>query len=111
MHARELREMDTHAILDLVEAKRKEMYLRRLDFAANKLEDTNELRKLRKDLARMLTILRERQLAAEFVAQAGPEAQLAEPKVEEVAKPVEEAEPVTSEVPTETESEGEADNA
>ena len=108
MHAREIRDLETNVLLDQIEAKRKEMYLRRLDFAANKLEDTNELRKLRKDLARMLTIIHERQLAAEFVAQTQPGG-----KVE--AAPVEEAVPVAEKVVDEAvkteETEGEADNA
>ena len=112
MHAREIRDLETNVILDQIEAKRKEMYLRRLDFHANKLEDTNEIRKLRKDLARMLTVLHERQLAAEVVAR--EPATKAEPapgeeKAAQEAAPVEEA--VETEQTGTEETEGEADNA
>lgn len=106
MHAREIRELETNVIMDQIEAKRKEMYLRRLDFHANKLEDTNEIRKLRKDLARMLTVLHERQLAAEFVANE-PVAEVEVTPVQETAE--QDAAPAEA-VETE-QTEGEADNA
>ena len=63
----EIREMDTQAILDGVEAKREELFKLRLAWAANRLEDPNQIHVLRKDIARMLTVARERELAAQYL--------------------------------------------
>jgi len=63
----EIREMETQAILDGVETKREELFKLRLAWAANRLEDPNQLRVLRKDIARMLTVARERELAAQYL--------------------------------------------
>src|SRR5258707_9060968 len=113
MYAKEIRDMETNVIVDQIEAKREELFRKRLDFAANKLEDSNELRKVRKDLARMLTVLRERQLAAEFVAETEPEE--AEEAVETAVPTVEPVVPAEAQQEVQqveaVKTEGEADNA
>jgi len=67
VRAAEIREMETAALLEQVEAKRAELFNLKLNWVTNKLEDPSEMRTVRKDIARMLTVLRERELAAELV--------------------------------------------
>jgi large subunit ribosomal protein L29 len=63
----DIREMETLALMELVEAKREELFKLRLEWVTGSLEDPNQVRAVRKDLARMLTIIRERELAAALV--------------------------------------------
>jgi large subunit ribosomal protein L29 len=67
MKASELREMESAALLEQIEAKRAELFNLKLQWVSNTLEDPNQMRVVRKDIARMLTLLRERELAAELV--------------------------------------------
>ncbi len=67
MKPSELRDMETQALLDLSESKREELFRLRMSWAANRLEDPNQMRIVRKDIARVLTVLRERELAAEYL--------------------------------------------
>jgi large subunit ribosomal protein L29 len=62
-----IREMETTALLELIEAKREELFKLRLEWVTGSLEDPNQVRAVRKDLARMLTVIRERELAAALV--------------------------------------------
>ncbi len=68
MRAFEIRDLDSVEIVTKLEAARKEMFNLRLSFYDGSLEDPNQISRLRKEVARMLTILRERELAAEYVA-------------------------------------------
>lgn len=68
MDVGEIRDMDDAALLDAIEDKRNELFQLRFQRAAGQLPDTNLPRFARRDLAQLLTILRERQLAAEIVA-------------------------------------------
>ena len=63
MRAAEIRDLPTSEILNKMDASRREMFNLRIAFHTNSLEDPNQIRLLRKDMARMLTILRERELA------------------------------------------------
>ncbi len=67
MKITEIRELETQALLDQIEAKREELFKLRISWRTGSLEDPNQMRAVRKDIARMLTVLRERQLAAELV--------------------------------------------
>jgi len=67
MKSAELREMETQALLDNIESKREELFRLRIAWSANRLEDPNQMRIVRKDIARMLTMLRERELAASYI--------------------------------------------
>jgi large subunit ribosomal protein L29 len=67
MKASEIRELETQALLDLVESKREELFKLRMSWAANRLENPNEMRLVRKDIARALTEIRQRELAAEYL--------------------------------------------
>ena len=67
MKASEIREKDTDQILAAIEDARKELFNLKIGFQTGSVDDPYPIRKLQKDIARMLTILRERELAAEYV--------------------------------------------
>ena len=67
MKASELREMPTTEILHRIDEMRKEMFNLKLAARADSLDNPQQIRGLRKDMARMLTVLRERDLAAAYV--------------------------------------------
>jgi large subunit ribosomal protein L29 len=64
MKAKEIREMSDEAILDAIEDQKLAMFNLRFQRATGQLEDTNTTKRVRRDLARLKTILHERQLAA-----------------------------------------------
>lgn len=65
MKAREIREMTDDAILDAIEDQKQALFNLRFQRATGQLEDSNAIRRAKRDLARLKTILRERQLAAQ----------------------------------------------
>lgn len=71
----EIRAMSTDEILDKIEDLKVEMYTFRLQKESGELKDTTLFRKTRRDVARLKTALRERELAAELVAQGGQNAE------------------------------------
>lgn len=70
----EIRAMSNDDILDKVEDLKVEMYTYRLQKESGELKDTTLFRKTRSDIARLKTALRERELAAELIAQGGQNA-------------------------------------
>ena len=66
MQSRELRGLGDEQLLELYEDKKESMYRLRQNLASGELKDTSEMKITRRDLARILTILRERELAAEL---------------------------------------------
>jgi len=67
MKLTDIRELETSALLDQVESKREELFKLRISWRTGSLEDPNQMRVVRKDIARLLTVVRERQLAAALV--------------------------------------------
>ena len=67
MKMSEIRELETNALVDQIESKREELFKLRISWRTGSLEDPNQMRVVRKDIARMLTVVRERQLAAALV--------------------------------------------
>lgn len=63
----EIRAMSTPELRDKLNEKRQELYKLRMAWASNSLDNPNEVRKVRKDIARIQTILREVELATEIV--------------------------------------------
>lgn len=63
MHAQEIRNMGTADIQKSLEDAREEYFNLRFQRASGQLEDYNQLRKVRRDVARLVTILREREIA------------------------------------------------
>ncbi len=70
----EIRSMSTDEILDKIEDLKVEMYTYRLQKDTGELKDTTLFRKTRRDIARLKTALRERELAAEMISQGGQDA-------------------------------------
>jgi large subunit ribosomal protein L29 len=62
MKASEIREMSTKDLLEKVAIEKNQQAKIRLNHAISPLEDTSKIRELRKDIARMLTILHERKI-------------------------------------------------
>ncbi|MGQ9471096.1 MAG: 50S ribosomal protein L29 [Candidatus Aminicenantales bacterium] len=65
MKARELRELGNDELLRRQEELRDQLFKLRAQHAIGQLENTMKLRNIRKDLARIKTILKERQLGKE----------------------------------------------
>jgi large subunit ribosomal protein L29 len=64
MRAKELRERSDEELRTMERNFRHELFTARFKNATNRLYDSSELPKKRRDLARVLTILRERETAA-----------------------------------------------
>ncbi len=71
MYASEIRDMSDEQILDAIEDNKEALFNLRFQAASGQLEDPNTLRRTRRDLARLNTILRERQLATQAVNKEG----------------------------------------
>ena len=65
MRASELRELTSGELQTRLEETRRELFNLRQQWYAGSLMDSNRIKAVRKDVARMLTILRERELAGE----------------------------------------------
>ncbi len=61
MKANEIRKMDTTDIKSQIENLKKELFDLRFQAAVGQLEDTAKLSKIKKDIARMYTIITERE--------------------------------------------------
>ena len=61
MKANEIRKMDTTDIKTRIEDLKKELFDLRFQAAVGQLEDTAQLSKIKKDIARMYTIITERE--------------------------------------------------
>ncbi len=70
MQASELRNLDVNEIKAKIDAAYQELFNLRFQWASGQLEDHNRLTVLRRDIARMKTVLRERELAALAAGQA-----------------------------------------
>jgi len=68
MYIDEIRDMTAEQILDTLEDLKVEMYTYRIQKETGEITDTTLFRKTRRDVARLKTVLRERELAAEMVS-------------------------------------------
>ncbi len=59
----EIRNWSDDELRNRLEQIRRELFNLRIQWAMNQLKDVNRIRALRKDIARILTIMRERELA------------------------------------------------
>ncbi len=62
MKVQEIRDLETSEIVSKVEEYKKELFELRFQQATGQLEDTARIRKVRKTIARMKTVIREREL-------------------------------------------------
>lgn len=67
MQTRELRQLNDQQLIDRYEDLKEAMYKLRIDQNSGELVDTSQFRNTRREIARVLTILRERELAAAYV--------------------------------------------
>jgi large subunit ribosomal protein L29 len=65
----EIRERTDEELRTLVKQLERDLYKLRVQKATNQLEDTGSVDRLRKDIARALTVLRARELQAQAVKQ------------------------------------------
>lgn len=63
MRIKELRDLSDKQLSDLYEDKKQDMYKLRENHAIGELKDTSQIRKTRRDVARLLLVMRERELA------------------------------------------------
>lgn len=68
MRIDEIRNMSSESILDTIEDLKVEMYTYRIQKETGEITDTTLFRKTRRDIARLKTVLRERELAAQVVS-------------------------------------------
>lgn len=78
--------MESATLLEQVESKRQELFNLRIQWNTGSLDNPNQMRIVRKDIARILTVLRERELAAAFI-QAESSAPSAPPEATEPSAP------------------------
>ena len=64
MYITELRAKQDDELVDLFEDLKESLYTMRINRGTGELVDTTQFRKTRRDIARVLTVLRERELAA-----------------------------------------------
>ena len=62
MKAVEMKEMSTIELVELLEKDRKEMFRLKMRQASGQLEKSSDMIKLRKDIARLNTVIREREM-------------------------------------------------
>jgi len=63
----EIRQLSSGEIQEAIDNAKEEMFNLRFQWESGQLEDYTRIRILKKDIARYLTVLRERDLAAEMV--------------------------------------------
>lgn len=71
MYAGDIRKLSDEQILDAIEDQKEALFNLRFQNASGQMEDVNAIKRTRRDLARLQTILRERHLAAQSVQQEG----------------------------------------
>lgn len=62
MKAVEMKEMSTNELVEMLEKNRREMFRLKMRQASGQLEKSSDLIKLRKDIARLNTVIREREM-------------------------------------------------
>jgi large subunit ribosomal protein L29 len=64
MKALDLRELDTPELTDKLDEAKEELFNLRFQMATNQLDNTSRLRQVRREVARINTIIREHEIAA-----------------------------------------------
>jgi len=64
----ELRELTDEVLLDRISEAKQELWKRRLDLATGQLDNTSEIPKYKREIARLHTLRREREIAAHEAA-------------------------------------------
>lgn len=66
MRASELREMEEHELREHLDDQKEELFNLRFQVVTGQLDDTSRLKQVKREIARILTVLRERELAVEM---------------------------------------------
>lgn len=66
VEAREIREWTNEEIQQRIDEAQRELFTLRRQLDLGRLEDSNRIKRVKRDIARMKTILRERELIAEM---------------------------------------------
>lgn len=64
MKALELRELDSSELAEKLDEAKEELFNLRFQLATNQLDNTSRLRQLRREIARISTVMREQEIAA-----------------------------------------------
>ena len=64
MKALELRELDASELAEKLDEAKEELFNLRFQMATNQLDNTSRLRELRREVARINTVIREQEIAA-----------------------------------------------
>lgn len=64
MAAKDLKDLSVEKLQELYQDKKQDMHTLRINAAMGELKDTSQIRKARHEIARILTVLRQRELAA-----------------------------------------------
>jgi large subunit ribosomal protein L29 len=67
--ANELRELTDETLVDHLSQAKQELWKCRLDLATGQLDSTTEIAKHKREIARIHTLMREREIAAHDIAQ------------------------------------------
>jgi large subunit ribosomal protein L29 len=70
MNPQEIRSMSTEEIESRLDETYQSLFRLRFDWASGQLQDNNRIPAVKRDIARLKTILRERELAAQIVGEA-----------------------------------------
>jgi len=68
--AHELRELTDESLADRLTEAKQELWKRRLDLATGQLDNTSEIAMYKREIARIHTLMREREIAAHEAQQA-----------------------------------------
>jgi large subunit ribosomal protein L29 len=71
MQAQEIRMLSVEEIENRLDQAYQSLFRLRFDWASGQLQDNNRIREIKRDIARLKTILREREIAAEIAASLG----------------------------------------
>jgi large subunit ribosomal protein L29 len=101
MKVDELRVLAEDELSDRLRAARRELYELRFKHAVGQLENSSQISKVRHDIARIMTVLRERDfgILAQVPAEGAPEPVVAARAVDEGFEPLEEEAPVAEAKP------------
>lgn len=75
MDIRAIRQMSDEQLLNSIEDKREALFNLRFQSASAKVEDPNVIRYTRRELAQLLTVKRERELAAQLAGEGSSDAE------------------------------------
>ena len=73
MNPSEVREMDREELMEALAEAKEEQFNLRFQVATNQLDNTSRIKDVKRDIARILTVLRERELASSAEAEKAEE--------------------------------------